>query len=64
MIVLLLLSAWLGCFLLLREATACRGVLPDGRYCFILATAACGAVLTLGTEVVDLGGSRTLKVWE
>jgi 4-amino-4-deoxy-L-arabinose transferase-like glycosyltransferase len=52
--VLLLPSAWLGCFLLLREATARRGIRADWRYCFILATAAFGVLLALGTEVLGL----------
>jgi 4-amino-4-deoxy-L-arabinose transferase-like glycosyltransferase len=52
--ILLLPSAWLGCFLLLREATARRRIRADWRYCFILASAACGALLTLGTEILSL----------
>ena len=52
--VLLLPSAWLGCFFLLREATAHGRRGANWRYCFLLATAAWGTLLTIGTEILSL----------
>jgi 4-amino-4-deoxy-L-arabinose transferase-like glycosyltransferase len=55
MLLLLLPSAWLGLFFLIRAMIARGQTRTDWRYAFVLASAWWGALISFGTEILSLG---------